>query len=233
MTYIKDLNVRLKSWKIEGRIISKSPIKHWKKKDKEGKLFNIIVLDNTGEIRITAFDEIVDQFYDQLELDKIYYFSNGQIRLKNQMYNSTTHDCEIYLNNETKIDECVETTHEVPEIQYNLKTVTEIKELENNIITDIVAICSFVSELEEFDAVSTGRHLKKRDITLADQTGEIKLTLWNEMAEIQYKKKEILIINDLIVNEFRNEKNLTTTLKTNIRKNTKLEQAKLLKKMKI
>lgn len=85
MKKIQDLNVKLMDWTIKARVIAKFPIKSWEKNDTEGSLFNLKVIDETGEIRITGFNELIDKFYDKIEIDNIYYFKKGQIRLSNKL----------------------------------------------------------------------------------------------------------------------------------------------------
>lgn len=100
------------------------------------------LLDSSGEIRVTAFDEIVEKFYEQLEIDKVYHLENGQIRLSNKLYNTTNHECEIYSSKESILKQCKKTTKTIPMIQYNLKSIAEIKKTGKNETIDTIGICS-------------------------------------------------------------------------------------------
>ncbi|CAG8803276.1 12951_t:CDS:2, partial [Racocetra persica] len=57
-------------WKIKVVVGAKSDIKHWQNQNGSGKLFNATLLDDSGEIRVTAFGQQVDAFYDKLEEGK-------------------------------------------------------------------------------------------------------------------------------------------------------------------
>lgn len=46
------------------RVTSKSPINTWSNSRRSGKLFKIDLLDDSGEIRMTAFNQQVDELYD-------------------------------------------------------------------------------------------------------------------------------------------------------------------------
>lgn len=59
---------RLFRWVIRARITSKSPIKTWSNSRGEGKLFSMDLIDESGEIRCTAFRDLCDKFYDMLEV---------------------------------------------------------------------------------------------------------------------------------------------------------------------
>lgn len=56
-------------WTIKARVTSKSDIRTWSNSRGEGKLFNFELMDESGEIRCTAFKELVDKFYNYLEVN--------------------------------------------------------------------------------------------------------------------------------------------------------------------
>jgi len=58
-------------WTIRGRVTQKSNIRTWSNSRGEGKLFNIVVVDESGEIRATAFNNEVDKFYALIEVNKV------------------------------------------------------------------------------------------------------------------------------------------------------------------
>lgn len=58
-------------WTIKARVTQKSEIKHWSNQRGEGKLFSVTLMDETGEIRATGFNEAVDAFYNVLEEGKV------------------------------------------------------------------------------------------------------------------------------------------------------------------
>ena len=55
------------------RVSSKTDIKTWNKSTGSGKLFSMDLMDESGEIRITAFKDQVDSFYDKAVVGKVYY----------------------------------------------------------------------------------------------------------------------------------------------------------------
>lgn len=230
LTPINKLNVMQNNWKIEARVKEKFPIKNWKNGDKEGKFFNITVIDASGEIKIVCFNEMVEKFYDEFEENDIYHISKGQIRIANKNYSTSKHEYEIFLNEETEIERCEIPMNIIPKIDYDLKTIEQIYNCEKNEIINLIAMCTFVEDLNEFTAKSTGRHLKKRELTLQDETGSLQLTLWNEMAEKEYEINTIFMISNGKINEFQNKKNVTTTGNTIIRKNPNTAESIMLKK---
>ena len=58
-------------WVIKVRVTNKSPIKTWSNSRGEGKLFSMDLIDESGEIRCTAFRDQCEKFYDMIE---VYFF---------------------------------------------------------------------------------------------------------------------------------------------------------------
>jgi replication factor A1 len=53
---------------IKARVTAKSPVRTWANARGEGKLFSLDLIDESGEIRATAFKEQCDKFYDMIEV---------------------------------------------------------------------------------------------------------------------------------------------------------------------
>lgn len=65
---ISSLSPYQNKWVIKARVTSKSSIRTWKNAKGEGKLFSMDLIDESGEIRVTAFKEQCDRFYDMIEV---------------------------------------------------------------------------------------------------------------------------------------------------------------------
>lgn len=55
-------------WVIKVRVTNKSAIRTWSNSRGEGKLFSMDLIDESGEIRCTAFRDMCDKFYDMIEV---------------------------------------------------------------------------------------------------------------------------------------------------------------------
>lgn len=84
-------------------------------------------MDESGEIRATAFRDLVDKYFDMIEIDKVYYISKGAIKMANKQFNSLKNDYEITLTNETTIQPCFDEVA-VPNISYNFVPINKINE---------------------------------------------------------------------------------------------------------
>ena len=58
-------------WTIKARVTNKSDIKRWSNSRGEGYLFSMDLLDESGEIRATAFKAECDKFEPIVEVDKV------------------------------------------------------------------------------------------------------------------------------------------------------------------
>lgn len=72
------LNNLLHRWVIKARVVNKSTIRTWSNSRGEGKLFSMDLVDESGEIRCTAFRDQCDKFYDMIEVISVllYVFYN-------------------------------------------------------------------------------------------------------------------------------------------------------------
>ena len=58
-------------WTIKARVTKKSDIRRWSNSRGEGHLFSMDLLDESGEIRATAFKNECDKFEPLAEVDKV------------------------------------------------------------------------------------------------------------------------------------------------------------------
>lgn len=57
-------------WVIKVRVNNKTTIRTWSNSRGEGKLFSMDFADESGEIRATVFRDLVDKYYDIIEVFK-------------------------------------------------------------------------------------------------------------------------------------------------------------------
>lgn len=65
---ISGLSPYQNKWVIKARVTAKPPIRTWSNAKGEGKLFSMDLMDESGQIRVTAFRDQVDKFYDMIEV---------------------------------------------------------------------------------------------------------------------------------------------------------------------
>lgn len=102
---IEGLSPYQQNWTIRARITQKSEIKTWSNARGNGRLFNVTLMDETGEIRATGFNEVVDSLYNKLERGKVYYISKARVNLAKKKFSNLSNDYEIGLEQSTEVEE--------------------------------------------------------------------------------------------------------------------------------
>lgn len=102
---IEGLSPYQNNWTVKARITQKTDVKTWSNQRGEGKLFSVTLMDETGEIRATAFNAAVDELFDKLEEGKVYYISKGRVNLAKKKFSNVQNDYEITMEKNTDIEE--------------------------------------------------------------------------------------------------------------------------------
>jgi len=106
---IDSLNPYQNRWTIKARITSKGDMKSWNNARGSGTLFKIELLDDRGgEIAACFFKETAEKFYPLLEVNQVYTFANGRLKVANKQYSSCSSDYEITFGNDADIRLCAE-----------------------------------------------------------------------------------------------------------------------------
>lgn len=65
---ISGLSPYQNKWVIKARVTGKSAMRTWSNAKGEGKLFNFDLMDESGQIRCTAFRDVAEKYYDIIEV---------------------------------------------------------------------------------------------------------------------------------------------------------------------
>ncbi|KAG8887602.1 Replication factor A protein 1 [Tulasnella sp. 332] len=179
---IESLSPYQNKWTIKARCTNKSDIRPFSTQRGDGKLFNVTLMDETGEIRATAFNAVVDELYDKIEEGKVYFISKARVNIAKKKFATSTTDFEISLEKNTEIEECSDQSN-VPIVKFNFHDLSKLEDLEKDAICDVVGIVNQPGDLTELTS-KAGKQLVKRDITLVDKSQySVRLTLWGKQAE--------------------------------------------------
>ena len=102
---IEGLSPYQNNWTIKALVTQKSDIKTWSNPRGEGKLFNVTFMDDSGEIRGTAFNLVADELYPKLEEGKVYYVSKARVNLAKKKFSNVNNDYELSLERNTEVEE--------------------------------------------------------------------------------------------------------------------------------
>lgn len=90
---------------IKVRVTQKSDIRTYSNARGEGKFFNVHLMDDSGEIRATVWNFAVDNFYDKLEVGKVYYVSKARVGVAKKKFSALSNEYELTFEGSTEIEE--------------------------------------------------------------------------------------------------------------------------------
>lgn len=180
---IEGLSPYQNRWTIKARVTSKSEIRHWTNQRGEGKLFSVNLLDDSGEIKATGFNDAVDKYYHLLQENSVYLISKARVNIAKKQFSNLSNEYEITFENHTEIELCTDTS-DVPEVKYEFVRINELETVEPNQTCDVIGILESYTELSEILSKAAQRPVQKRELSLVDQSGRsVRLTLWGKSAE--------------------------------------------------
>ena len=190
-------------WTICARVTNKSQIRTWSNSRGKGKLFSIELVDETGEIRATAFNEQVNKFFPLIEVNKVYYFSKGTLKIANKQFSAVKNDYEMTFNNETSVLLC-EDDRNLPTVQFDFTGIGDLESKAKDSLVDIIGICKSYEDSTKITVKSNNREVAKRNIYLMDMSGKVvTTTLWGEDTDkFDGSRQPVMAIKGARVSDF-------------------------------
>jgi len=102
---IEALSPYAHKWTIKARCTNKSDIKTWHNKNGEGKLFSVNLLDESGEIRGTGFNDQCDALYELFHEGGVYYVTSPcRVQLAKKQFTNLNNDYELTFERDTLVE---------------------------------------------------------------------------------------------------------------------------------
>lgn len=180
---IEALSPYAHKWTIKARVSAKSDIKTWHKNTGEGKLFSVNLLDESGEIKATGFNDQVDQFYDLLQEGDVYYISNPcSVRLAKKQFSNLPNDYELSFERDTIIEKAEDQTN-VPQVRFNFCGIQALNDVEKDTTVDVIGVLKEAQEVSQIVSKTTQKPYDKRELTIVDDSGySVRVTVWGKTA---------------------------------------------------
>ncbi|XP_049795806.1 replication protein A 70 kDa DNA-binding subunit-like isoform X2 [Schistocerca nitens] len=155
-------------WRIEARVVNKTPIRRYSNESREGKRFYMEFVDKSGEILATAFDEQCQIFYGLIEEERVYSVSKCRLKPANKMFSSVNHDYQMIFTDETTVVSCNEDDVDIPRYTFHFKPLNKLPDID--LAVDIIGVVNTIDSVEVVTVRATNTEENKRDITIVDQS---------------------------------------------------------------
>ena len=193
ITPISALNPYQGTWTIKARVTAKTHVNHYTNAKGPGKFFTFDLLDaHGGEIRAKCFKEVVDQFYDLIEVDKVYLICRGGLKPAQKQYNPLNNHYEICLNATTSVEVCSGDDSSIPGQPFNFRQISGIANMDKGAMVDLLGVVTSVSP--SFTVMrKNGAETQKRVLQLKDMSGcSVETTFWGNFCEVEGQQLQLL-----------------------------------------
>uniref|UniRef100_R7VY08 Replication protein A 70 kDa DNA-binding subunit n=1 Tax=Columba livia TaxID=8932 RepID=R7VY08_COLLI len=162
----KNTNKKSK-WAICACVTQKGQICTWSNSRGEGKLFSKELVNESSEIRATAFSDHADKFFPLTELDKVYYFSKGTLKSANKQYTAVKNDYETTFTSETSVVPCNDAQH-LPSVQFDFVSISDFENTPEDSIVNVSGVCKSYEDVIKIIMKVNNRDVSKRNVHLMD-----------------------------------------------------------------
>ncbi len=180
---IEGLSPYAHKWTIKARVTQKSDIKTWAKASSVGKLFSVNLIDESGEIKATGFNDQCDMLYDTFQEGSVYYITSPcRVQLAKKQFSNINNDYELTFERDTLVEKA-EDQDNVPQIRYNFTNIAALQDIEKESTIDVIGVLKEVADVTQIVSKTTQKPFDKRELTLVDETGySVRLTIWGKTA---------------------------------------------------
>lgn len=181
---IESLSPYAHKWTIRARCTNKGDMKEWHNQKGTGKLFSVNLLDDTGEIRATAFNDTAEKLFPIFEEGTVYYISAPcRVTLAKKQFSNLPNDYELQFEKDTEVEKAEDQDNK-PQIRFNFTKIGDLNSVEKDTTIDTVGVLKEVAEVNTITSKNTNKDFSKRELTLADDSQtSVRLTIWGKTAE--------------------------------------------------
>ncbi|AXR79534.1 single-stranded DNA binding protein [Natrarchaeobaculum sulfurireducens] len=167
---VADIEPGMEEAKFVAKVISIGELRTFERdgEDADGRVVNVEVADETGSVRAAFWDEHAEAAVSELEEGQVLKVAG---RPKEGFSGVEVSVDDVEPDDETEIDVTVSDTHTVEDLSLGLSNVNLV-----GLVLDTGSVRTF-----DRDDGSEGR---VSNLTLGDETGRIRVTLWDERADL-------------------------------------------------
>lgn len=184
-TPINALNPYSSKWTIKAKVTQNGELRQiTSKSGVPFAVWEMVVADESGEIKVTAWREQAERFSQIAEEGRSFLLSRGQIKMANKRYSTTSNSYEITLGHDSQMIPCSDNvTAFTPTYHYDFTRIADIANKPEHATVDIIGVATAVGPLTEVTS-KKGTQLVKRVLTVSDDSNAaIEVTLWGKTAQ--------------------------------------------------
>ena len=183
---VEDLSLGLSDVTLRGRVLDTDSIRTFDRDDgTEGRVANLTLGDPTGRVRVTLWDERAD-LATEFEPGESVEVVDGYVRERDG-------DLELHVGSRGTVGAIDEEIRFVPE-------TTDIAALEIGERVDIAGGVIETSSVRTFDRDDGGQG-QVRNVRLKDETGDIRVALWGEKADLDVDLGDYVVATDVEIDD--------------------------------
>ncbi|MHA1350070.1 MAG: DUF2240 family protein [Promethearchaeota archaeon] len=220
---INEINEKLGSISIEGKVMNCSPVREFTRKDgQNGRVSSLTVRDSSGKIRISFWNEDIDKI-ENIEIGDFISLSS----LNPRKSNYTEGQIDLHATSWTQI------TKKDKEVKFDLKLIDNIDTLQNQ--KGYISFQGIISAIDDLRKITlkSGEDISLLGFNVSDKTDAIRVTAWRERADelSKYLKNgDGVLLKDveLRFNNYSQKNEVTISIDSSIEKiDLKIENIKV------
>jgi len=183
---VDDLSLGLSDVNLQGRVLATDSVRTFDRDDgSEGRVSNLTLGDETGRIRVTLWDEKADRV---AELD-----SGTSVEVVDGYVRERDGDLELHVGSRGAIEEID------ADVAYDPET-DDIADLELGGTADLAGGVIETDPKRTFDR-DDGSEGQVRNVRIKDGTGDIRVALWGEKADLDVDLADYVVVTDAEIQE--------------------------------
>jgi replication factor A1 len=183
---VEDLSLGLSDVNLSGRVLATDSVRTFDRDDgTEGKVANLVLGDPTGRVRVTLWDEraaLATEFSEGESVEVV----DGYVRERDG-------DLELHVGNRGSVEPIDEDVDYVPETD-------PIGALEIGQTVDVAGGVIELDEKRTFDR-DDGSQGQVRNVRIKDDTGDIRVALWGDKADVDVDLGQYAVFTDVQVKD--------------------------------
>jgi len=183
---IEDLSLGLSDVNCKGLVLDTESVRTFDRDDgSEGRVANLVIGDETGRVRVTLWDEMANRVT-EIDPGTAVEVVDGYVRERDG-------DLELHVGDRGAVEELDETIEYDPD-------ATPIDGLEIGQTVDLAGVVRAVDPKRTFDR-DDGSEGQVRNVRIQDETGDIRVALWGEKADVDVAPGDEVALADVEIQD--------------------------------